>query len=258
MNTFIYSENELIQLIVSLCIFFLLLAFIIIIITLAYGKRKQKHTLEVQALKHEFSQTLLTSQNEIQEQTLRKISQELHDNIAQKLGLVKLQVSTLQYQNPTIDYTDTKDVIVGTISDLRALSKSFHPDRIASIPLKDSIENELTLVKNASDITIQHTIDADDELLQPEQKVILFRIFQELLNNAIKYSNASQIDISLISALNELTLRVIDNGEGLPEVYQKGIGHTSIHNRVELLKGKFDLWSQANRGTNAAVTIPLT
>ncbi len=208
-------------------------------------------------MKMQFEQTLPTTQNKIQEQTLRKISQELHDNIGQKLGLIKLQVNQMQYHNPAIDFTDTKDVIVGTIADLRALSKSFHPVRIASIPLKDSIENELTLVKNASDITIQHTIHADDELLQPEQKNILFCIFQELLNNAIKYANASQIDISLSPANNTIYLTVKDNGAGLPANYQKGIGHTSIHNRVELLKGMFELSSEAGGGTKAVLTVPL-
>jgi signal transduction histidine kinase len=243
-------------LIISGTLLFLLLILLIILVLYLYQRKRFLQFQEITLMKVQFEQTLLTTQNEIQEQTLRKISQELHDNIAQKLGLIKLQVSTLQYQNPNFDLADTKDVIVGAIADLRALSKSFHPDRIASIPLKDSIENELTLVKNASDITIQHTIDADEELLQPEQKVILFRIFQELLNNAIKYSQGTQIDISLTSANNSINLTVKDNGIGLPKNYQKGIGHTSIHNRVELLKGLFELSSVEGGGTKAVVAVP--
>ena len=244
-------------LIFSGTLLFLLLILLIIMILYLYQRKRIFQFKEISLLKIQFAQTLLVTQNEIQEQTLRKISQELHDNISQKLGLIKLQVNQMQYHNPAIDFTDAKDVITGTIADLRALSKSFHPDRISTIPLKDSIENELLLVKKASDVSIEYNIDADDELLQPEQKIILFRIFQELLNNAIKYANASQIDISLISALNELTLSVKDNGVGLPEVYQKGIGHTSIQNRVEMLKGKFELGSQAGTGTQATVTLPL-
>ncbi len=255
MKEYTLTEDDLIQLILSMCFFFLLLAFIIIIITLAYGKRKQNHMLEVALIKSEFSQTLLTTQNEIQEQTLRTISQELHDNISQKLGLAKLQLNLLQSGESSINISDTKTVIMDALADIRALSKSLHPDRIASIPLKESMEHEIYLLTNATSVNFHCVIEADGDVLSNEQRIILFRIFQELLNNALKYAGATKVDI-IFTIEPSITLTIADNGVGLPIDYQKGIGHTSIQNRVKLLKGNFVLESSAKDGTRAKVEIP--
>jgi len=240
-------------------VFFSVLVFTVITFFIAiliqYQKRREKHLLEVQTLEHQFSQTLLSSQIEIQEQTLRNISQELHDNISQKLGLAKLQLNLIQANQPTLNVQETKTVIMDAIEDIRALSKSMHPDRIGTIPLKESIEHEVNMLRNASSASFNCTIDADPEILTPDQRIILFRIFQELLNNALKYSQATNVEI-MLSFTDHITLSVIDNGIGLPADYQKGIGHTSIQNRVGLIKGTFHLESIPGKGTNSRVEIP--
>jgi len=235
---------------------FLLLVLIIMLVLYLYQRKRFLQVTEITQLKGSFEQILLTTQIEIQEQTLRQISQELHDNISQKLGLLKIQINQLQSQNPTLNLLDCKVVLTETISDLRVLSKSFHPDRIGSIPLKENIENELTLVKRASGSSIVYSIDGDDDSLQPEQKIILFRIFQELLNNALRYANASKIEVQLRFDDNFISLYIQDNGDGLPVDYQKGIGHTSMQNRVNLLQGSFHLESERGKGTLAKVEIP--
>ncbi len=251
------KESEIIKIVLFITAFFILFAVVLVLIMLAYGRRKQRHLLEVQHMKFEFSQTLLTSQMEIQEQTLRNISQELHDNISQKLGLVKLQLNQLQQAQPTIDLGETKGVITETIADIRALSKSLHPDRIASIPLKESMEHEIALLKNATQVTINCHIDENLEFLTPDQRIILFRIFQELLNNALKYAEATIITISLTPSENGIILQVQDNGIGLPPNYQKGIGHLSIENRIKMLGGAFELLSDPQSGTVGKIKFPL-
>jgi signal transduction histidine kinase len=249
-------KTDIIVAIVAATILFLLLTTFIILFILKYQKRRQQHLLEVQNLEHQFSQTLLSSQIEIQEQTLRNISQELHDNISQKLGLAKLQLNQLRTMQPGADVGPTKAVISEAIADIRSLSKSMHPDRIANIPLKESIEHEINLLRHASPATFTCHIEADPESLSADQRIILFRIFQELLNNALKYAKASTIEV-LLTTNDNITLSVIDNGAGLPPDYQKGIGHTSIQNRVTLLKGSFHLGSNAGKGTVAKVEIPM-
>jgi len=233
----------------------LLLALFLVSFVLLFQKRRLMHKYELEQLKEGFQKTLLTTQNEIQEQTLRNISQELHDNISQQLGLIKIQVSNIQRQNPSLDLSDTKNVLTTTLNDLRALSKSLHTDRITSTPLEESILIELELAKRASGISIGHTIDADTGLL-PEQRIILFRIFQELLNNALKHSAASRIDISF-KVGNNLMLCVNDNGIGLPSAYKSSIGHLGIHQRVKALNGVFILTSLPGQGVDAKVEVPL-
>jgi signal transduction histidine kinase len=93
-------------------------------------------------------------------------------------------------------------------------------------------------------------------MLTPEKRIILFRIFQELLNNALKYAEATIINISLTTFENSVTLKVQDNGIGLPPNYQKGIGHTSIENRVKILNGRINLEGNSGTGTCAVLKIP--
>lgn len=248
-------EYDIIVTLVSFTLLIILILTFFISIVILYQKRRDQHLLEVKTLEHQFSQTLLSSQIEIQEQTLRNISQELHDNISQKLGLAKLQLNLIQANQPAVNVSETKTVIMDAIEDIRALSKSMHPDRIGTMPLRESIEHEISMLKNASSALFNCTIDADPEIITPEQRIILFRIFQELLNNALKYSQATNVEV-MFSITENITLSVIDNGIGLPASYQKGIGHTSIQNRAGLLKGTFHLESIPGKGTNARVEIP--
>ncbi len=228
----------------------------LILLFLVFRKRRIQHRFEIMEMKHQFSQTLLTSQIEIQEQTLRNISQELHDNISQKLGLAKLQLNQIQSLQPDVAIGPTKSVITEAIADIRSLTKSMHPDRIATIPLNESIEYEINLLRNATPVSFLCNIEADPAAITADQKIILFRIFQELLNNALKYAHATQINI-LFETKDRMTLSVADNGIGLPVEYQKGIGHTSIINRATLLKGTFHLVSNPGNGTVAKVLIPI-
>ncbi len=221
-----------------------------------YENENLKAKLNLIEAKKDFEIELFNSRIETQEQTLRNISQELHDNISQKLGLAKLQLNQLQTMQPGADVGPTKSVISDAIADIRSLSKSLHPDRISSIPLKESIEHEINLLRHASPATFTCNIEQDSEALTPDQRIILFRIFQELLNNALKYAHASAIEV-LLATNGNITLSVMDNGTGLPPDYQKGIGHTSIQNRVTLLKGSFHLESIPGKGTVAKVKIPI-
>lgn len=249
-------EKDWVVTLAAATILFLLLALFLVSFVLLFQKRKLNHRYEIEQLKQAFQKTLLTTQNEIQEQVLRNISQELHDNISQQLGLIKLQLTQVQRQNPLIDLSDTNHVIANTISDIRALSKSLHPDRIATAPITDSILVELSLAKRASDITITHDITLQDDVFLPEQKIIFFRIFQELFNNALKHSNATQIEIACHTGKN-IVLAVKDDGTGLPADYKSSIGHSGIYQRAGALNGTFTIESSPGKGTMASVQIPL-
>jgi len=252
----VIPEYDIIVTVVSFSILVLLVITFIIAIFIQYQKRRQQHLLEVKDLKHEFSQILLSSQIEIQEQTLRNISQELHDNISQKLGLAKMQLNHLDVTQPNVNTANVKAVISAAIADIRMLSKSMHPDRIAAIPLEESIANEISMHDNVSEIEITFSKDGLSDRLNADQRIIIFRIFQELLNNALKYAHSTRINIFLYAG-ESLRLTIDDNGKGLSENYEMGIGHTSIANRVQLLKGVFTLESQPGKGTRASVDIPL-
>ena len=230
------------------------LSFTVSLIVL-FQKRRNQFKIAILNKENEFLQALQSSQIEIQEQTLRNISQELHDNISQQLGLVKIQLTLLETSNPSIK--PSKQVIAQSIEDLRAMSKSLHPDRIASIPLKDNVLLELDRLKKIPNLNIVFDIQEDPDPLPVETRIVVFRIFQELTNNVLKHAEATEIKVTLIYLQNQLQLTVTDNGKGLPDNFEEGIGFLSIKNRVSLLNGHFALSKPQLQGTQAMATVPV-
>jgi two-component system NarL family sensor kinase len=112
----------------SLLVVFLFAIFIIFFIR--FHKNQLNLVLEKNNLKYQFQQTLLQTQLEIQEQTLKNISQEIHDNIGQALTLAKINLSTiLSAGDPQLQQkiTDSKELVSKAINDLRDLSRSLDP-----------------------------------------------------------------------------------------------------------------------------------
>ena len=124
----------------------ILLSYFMVVFTLSYKKKQVEHTVEVSRIQNQFTQTLLQSQLEIKEQTLRHLAYELHDNLGQIASLIKINLNTLQLDDrgksaQKID--DTKELTRQLITDLKSLSVSLNGDLIAKIGLLKGIENEL-------------------------------------------------------------------------------------------------------------------
>src|SRR5258706_15627070 len=137
------SGQELkIAIIITTIILFFLVAFILFLVII-FQLRKKK-------IKSQLEKEILNAQIEIQEQTLKTISQEIHDNIGQILSLAKLNLNTFPL-NPDekfqLKINDTKHLVSKAIRDLRNLSRSLHGDKIAELGLYEAVTNELTLLQ---------------------------------------------------------------------------------------------------------------
>src|SRR6478672_13341252 len=115
-------------------------------------KRRTIHEKEMYDLKAQYERTILQSQLEIQEQTFRNISQEIHDNIGQVLSLAKLNLNTIPHEGSTDKILLTEELLGKAINDLRDLSKSLHPEKISDIGLVNATRHELFIFQKASKI----------------------------------------------------------------------------------------------------------
>ena len=124
--------------IITVAIIFTGPAVFIIFFIFLFNKRKNELINDKILMKTQFDQELLQTQIEIQEQTLKTISQEIHDNIGQILSLAKLNLNTFEgaeSANNQIKINDTKNLVSKAINDLRDLSRSLHGDKIAELGL---------------------------------------------------------------------------------------------------------------------------
>jgi signal transduction histidine kinase len=132
----------------------LLLGALMISFLFLYRNRHRKLLREREQLKLSYERELLKSQLEIQEQTFKHISQEIHDNIGQMLSLAKLNLSTMDPSQPHVleqKISDSKKLVGQAIYDLRNLSHGLSTDYIAEMGLARAIEHELEMIRKSGD-----------------------------------------------------------------------------------------------------------
>ena len=206
-------------------------------------------------MKSQFQQELLQTQLEIQEQTLKTISEEIHDNVGQVLSLAKLNLNTFE-NNSEQKLQDTRQLISKAINDLRDLSRSMHGDRIAELGLQQSIADELQILQNSGEFETHLKIIGEAYKLLPQKEMVLFRIVQEALNNCIKYSKAKNITVNLDYDKENFSLSVMDDGIGFDTHARTGIGLKSMQNRAALIGGEFSIQSAIENGTAITIILP--
>ena len=248
--------DNLIVAVIATTILFLLLAGFIIWFILLLQRRRQQHTFEIADIKNRNAQELLKSQLEIQEQTLLNISQEIHDNIGQTLSLAKLQLNSWQDAGTRDELQPTKDLIARSINDLRDLSKSLNPDRIAGIGLVESIIHDLQLLQKTNTLHVHFEVQGDEIKLTPEKTIIVFRIFQELMSNAIRHAEATRLDVLMNYEASSVELSVTDNGKGFEGEIRTGIGLGSMQNRVKVIGATLAITGTLGKGVEANLKVP--
>ncbi len=245
---------------------FLVLAGFVIFFIVMYMRRKQKNLIEKQQLKSQYQQELLRTQLEIQEQTLRTISQEIHDNIGQVLSLAKLNLNTMEIDKKEElqeKIVDSKKLVSKAIQDLRDLSKSMNTDNIEAIGFVKAIEYELELIRKTGFKT-ELNVEGNVIRLEPQKELILFRIFQEVLNNIIKHAEANSILSKIQYAPHQIRISIKDNGKGFDltpmndnSLSSYGLGIRNMHNRARLINSDFTMSSTTGEGTEVVITVPL-
>lgn len=220
---------------------------------------------EKELMKLTFDAEMVKAQLEVQEQTMQTIGADLHDNIGQLLSLTSLTLNSVELENS--DKARRKidaaiDLTVRSIKEMRLLGKLLQGDQLIGMGLQEAIRHEINWMERSGKYEIIYS-PADDmpAVNSPDKDLILFRILQEVLNNIIKHSKATIIDIKL-EYKNEgvLELQVSDNGIGfdsdeiLPE--QRGMGLLNIRKRAGIIGGQVDIKSIPGEGTGIKIFIP--
>jgi signal transduction histidine kinase len=259
------EENTLILTFIIGTIMVLFTSITLFLFFILYQKRKFKFTREKQQLKTNFQQELLHTQLEIQEQIFQNISQEVHDNIGQMLSLVKLNLNTIDMSKPDIleqKIHRSKELVSKVITDLRDLSKSLNPEIIRKIGLSEAIQQELLIVAKTGQYEANLSELGDFYQFDPQKELIIYRIFQEIINNIIKHSRARTVNVVLEYQPQVFTLTVSDDGEGFntkqePDNHHLGLGIRNMRNRAKLIGAEFKITSMIDEGTIISVELPL-
>ena len=204
-------------------------------------------------MQSEFQNELLRTQMEIQEQTFKTISQEIHDNIGQVLSLAKMNLSKFEMDRLNSDEAvlSAKSLVSKAVSDLRDLSKTLNADTISTVGLLKSIDLELQLVEKTTGIKTSMQEKGNPHLLSPQQELILFRIVQESLHNSIKHASPTLLSVVANFENGNFYLTVADDGTGFDfsTIHGGGSGLHNMQSRSKLIGAEWKLESATGKGT---------
>ncbi|KIX22155.1 histidine kinase [Flavobacterium sp. 316] len=257
------GETEIIIILIVFNLFFILFIAGIITFIKQYKIKKKEHEVKLQNQKREHQQELLTTQLEIQTQTMQYIGREIHDNIGQKLTLASLYTQQLAYENkaPHINENieNISSIINDSLSELRQLSKSLTDDSIENNTISELIENECSKVNDLKKCAVHFTYSSEIDISFYQTKSILLRITQEFLQNSIKHSQCKNIIVTLKKTENQVILILEDDGKGfnIEQLKSSGIGLHNMKKRTEILNGNYLLESNPKTGTKLIIEIPL-
>lgn len=235
---------------------FLVLAALFVFFIVSTIQRKRRLMAAQKEMQAKHTEALLKTEIEIKEQTLKTISQEIHDNVGQVLSLAKLNLNTLDFDTGISKEEKVEksiQLVSKAINDLRELSRSLNGDKIADLGLKEAIANELQIIKNTGMFDTKLTVDGDSYPLAPHVETVAFRIVQESLNNAVKHSKAKNIEVMIGYHPSECSIIIMDDGEGFDadklEAAQTGIGLKNMQSRAQLINAYFNLEALPGQGT---------
>ncbi|MGF2414416.1 sensor histidine kinase [Ferruginibacter sp.] len=218
---------------------------------------------EKQLTKQLHQQELLSTQLEMQTQTMQHIGREIHDNVGQKLTLASLYTQQLAYENKAPQITDKieniSNIINESLAELRQLSKSLTDDAINENSINELLLQECNKVTDLKNCSVAFSSNQKNIVLPYQTKSILLRIVQEFLQNSIKHADCKNIKAALNTYENTLQLLLKDDGKGFEttKVTEKGIGLNNMRKRTELLGGTYNLESSPGSGTQLTIEIPL-
>ena len=240
-----------------------LLVFVLflVLIVIEYRKRQVRHITEKLELKHQYQNEVMQTQLEVQEQSFKYISEELHDNIAQTLSLVRLKLyrtADKATDGALKENVENSNELLGNVLDgLRNLSHILNGGLVSKLTLQESLEKELNYLRDVNEMRTELNLSGTPYELEPEKKLLAFRIVQEAINNAIKHGKAQKISISLAYTEDVLILTIEDNGKGFDTAQiseSKGLGLHNIYVRAKLL-GEVGIQSVEGKGTTVILKI---
>lgn len=256
------ADAQIITTILGVIIVLVFFGVLFLVMLRYYNYRRRQAAREKREMQVIFSQQLTQARLEIQEQTFSYLAEEIHDNVGQLLSLAKIQLSSFK-EEETVDFHllgDARENVDRSLRELRDLAKGMHSGHIRAFDIRLAVDEEVQRITRTGRVRVSVTSEGEEHRIKDDKQLILFRIIQECLNNCLKHSGASNINIGFSWSSGQLRVRVRDDGKGFDtdHILQRapGLGLQNILNRARLTGGSSLIQSQPGEGTTVTVQIP--
>jgi signal transduction histidine kinase len=251
------------------CLAMLIMAVFVITFVIYYQKKQLQQQKQMRDVEKEYQRMLLETALNSEEAERRRIAQDLHDDIGTMLSLTKLSLnqhrknSNQQTKDADPALQKVQSLLEDTIVQVRRITRDLVATTLEHFGLVAAIEEFMNRLENTETLMLQFQCESDFIPRQPKKvELALYRIMQELVNNAIKHSRCDHISVCLDVKKGMLQLRVIDNGLGFdaPQTktsLQGGLGLRNIESRLSVINGSVQYPDTKGDGFEAEVLVPI-
>jgi signal transduction histidine kinase len=238
-------------------------AIFIAIMVIVHKRKQLKGKFERERMAFNFQKELLKTRLSEQEEAMRIISEEIHDNTMQLLA------GGLRYLNRLPQFISEEgqqyygkgtELLKKASSDLRNISHGLNSELISDLGLEVSIMKEVDRLNETTEIKCSFHSTGEPYEFYKGQSLVLFRIVQESLHNALKHSGADKIEVSVNYSDSFFELQIADNGKGFDmndtEKYES-LGMRNIRSRAKLLGAELKIKTSLGTGTIIYLKLPV-
>ena len=229
----------------------------VILIRELFYSLKRAETDRLRSEKRVINAIINTEENE-----RKRFATDLHDGLGPILSTVKMSLSALNDRikdaSGMVILTNTNHLVNEAINTIKEVSNNLSPHILSNFGLASAINAFSTKVNQTKAVEIDFKSNMENQRLENDKEVVIYRAVCELINNSILHSGASRIDIELNKHEKFVTLQFYDNGRGfdtstLSSEDIKGMGLSNIETRVKTVEGVFILESTPGKGTSALI-----
>jgi signal transduction histidine kinase len=205
-----------------------------------------------------------------QEDERRRISLEIHDDLAQNLAALKLRFSLLANRLRKdqgalkTEFNVTLNLVDRIIEDTRRISRDLNPSIIHGLKLSGSIKWMLSDFEKNTHIPMTLDMVDVDSLFCEDDQIIIYRFFQEVLSNIRKHAGAFHVSAAVAKEGDKVVIRIADDGRGFEmaevlsrHVAKRGLGLAALDERARMLDGTLNIATQVGKGTCITLVIPV-
>ena len=241
-------------------------AMLIILLLLFYNYRN-KQRLQQQLIQDLETRQLLTATEAVlkgEEQERSRLAKDLHDGLGGMLSGIKYSFNTMKGNliltpENAQAFERSMDMLDSSIKEMRRVAHNMMPEALVKFGLNTALKDFCNDISTSGALQVSYqSIGIQDVVLDQTTAITIYRIVQELINNSMKHAAARTALVQVSKEDGRMTVTVEDDGKGFDTSllkHARGIGWTSIQNRVDFLKGKLDVHSQPDKGTSVLIEL---
>lgn len=245
--------NEITLSIIAGTLLILLLIAGIVITFFMANRQRVEQEVTLAETKLNFEKEIRAMESEVSEGLMAQFANELHDNVGQLLTAMHIEIENQKFDFPENDkkFESLESYLAEVTQQLRLLGKTMNTDFIGDSGLLTAIQVEVERLNSLRRFQVEFQVDGENSDLEKEQELIVFRIFQEITQNALKHAEAKKLIVKL--TWNDFQLEIVDDGKGFDyeEITKskKASGLRNIVKRSNLAKLDCEILSKIGGGT---------